>query len=1404
MGFKRIIHISDIHIRAGDSQVSRFKEYKRQIDNLLSSVKSFDPETSLVVLTGDIFEHKHTLGPSGQLLAQHLFRGLSSLFTTVVIRGNHDYRQDQPDEPDLINPFFQEESENLHYIDESGLHQFDNIEFGIVVVQDTLIRGAKGGINAELPEFPTPSEKSDELTHRIALFHGSVGGSLLQNGRPVEERNNYPLRTWIKGYDAVLLGDIHLQQVHSAKLKPGNDFLERKKQPLYVTSTYTLDTELCPWAYAGSLIQQNAGESPWGHGFIVWDLETSNITSYHLRNETGIVVVGLNELQEPRVKIRVGKKDHSLSIETATSLGWFPRSITLKFNPNARQQVQTILSLFEEANIKVLSTGFQDDVQQETEITVESKTILANDLSALNSPDEWIKFFSETTEWAEGEWSQWIRHPHLLSVPNEVFPPEIATKIQDRNTKFQKTTDVYLNGRDVRPPIRTFRIHYLEFSWLLCFGSQNYVNFDTFIKKVCLINGNNGSGKSSLLEILGIAIYGESFPSRYSKTFSASIINQHKPKEEHAAYTKICFSVDNKKYWIHRTFDPQQGNPKNVWQRYIRLIDNETGEIIKQNANTVNPWVKEHIGLYEHFLLTTIMTQSSDSDFFALDAKEQKAIIDSLLQLDVCETFRALLKEARLNHDYALTHLTTYESGLKGRVQTDYKAANISDLEDRLVQVSSQLEIVTEDLLKAKENLAGIPEKVFQYPLNYYESEYEKCSKIADVEREHIDITDIKEKRSRVKDRLAVLKSKKYVVTQNKSEKPEQSYDELEHKFNILKQQRNPIQNLRIYDKEAHNKWIQQNSTTPNKPQETVKELQKQQNQLKANLADYEIDEEEFKPISAKLLAGLEKQDTKLGQQLDQLDNDIKNNEKELARLKPSPQEEILVNKYKKASADLNEAFNCDYKEASKRMQDATALTQEAKHLQSELDSMGEELQTIATIKYNQKCDECTKNPYRSKKEQLLEKQHTLQKKLQNTKKHITETLQTTTPYAELMPIFKACENIYSDKIVTLLSSVERIKELQISLLSMKKSYAEKEEEREDIQYEDLKTVNEYYQIKSAYEEASKNLEAAKYHDELSEWFNSKAAYELETNILEIQMEMLTAYSHEFNELTHALATYDKFVQEEETVRQAAEKMEEYAGIIEAYPSFLQQKELEKQYKPLTQEEASLKVRIETAKERARDLEAANSINDLVQKFRLYLEGRTKQVTTMEQVFEQFTDQLYPLKVGPAIEDAVNAVLSTIELPRPIKLKAVWESGGFEWFMEDGDSIPPYEKCSGAQRFFAGFALRIAFGRMGASNMINSQFFLDEGFTACDVETMERVPSLLKGLLKDLDYMQTIFIVSHLDTLKTVADESIMITRGAQASRLQVGDHMDAPKGQIVRPEEEQKKRGRPKKSVAV
>ena len=143
MGYETILQISDIHIRAGDSQQSRYAEYEAQIDRLLVALNDYDEETTLVVVLGDIFHDKSKIGPSAQMLAQRLFNGLSRM-TTVVIRGNHDYRQDQPDEPDLIKPFFEHSVENLHYYDETGLFQLGDVEIGLVAVQDTLIRGAAG------------------------------------------------------------------------------------------------------------------------------------------------------------------------------------------------------------------------------------------------------------------------------------------------------------------------------------------------------------------------------------------------------------------------------------------------------------------------------------------------------------------------------------------------------------------------------------------------------------------------------------------------------------------------------------------------------------------------------------------------------------------------------------------------------------------------------------------------------------------------------------------------------------------------------------------------------------------------------------------------------------------------------------------------------------------------------------------------------------------------------------------------------------------------------------------------------------------------------------------------------------------------------------------------------------
>ena len=136
-----IIHISDIHIRSGDSTKSRYNEYISTFDNLYESISQQSIIDSVIVITGDIFHDKNMIGPSGLKIAIYLLQKLSSLTTVFVIRGNHDYRQDHPNEPDMISGLMSYDIPNVVYLDKTGIHTYKNISFGLVAIQDTLLYG---------------------------------------------------------------------------------------------------------------------------------------------------------------------------------------------------------------------------------------------------------------------------------------------------------------------------------------------------------------------------------------------------------------------------------------------------------------------------------------------------------------------------------------------------------------------------------------------------------------------------------------------------------------------------------------------------------------------------------------------------------------------------------------------------------------------------------------------------------------------------------------------------------------------------------------------------------------------------------------------------------------------------------------------------------------------------------------------------------------------------------------------------------------------------------------------------------------------------------------------------------------------------------------------------------------
>ena len=235
--YDKIYHISDIHIRNTEEHIHIYTHVFNNLYNYLDSVKS---ERSLIVITGDILHNKDRLTTTCETLCIDFFEKLSSMMTTVIIPGNHDFNEKSNNMEDSLSTIlYKREFKNLHYLKLSGVYRFNNILFGVSSLIDNKTINA-----SEILE--------DGL--KICLYHGSVANSKNSKGFEFSKSS----MTNFEGYDLVLLGDIHYFQ--------------------YLNEEKTM-------AYASSLISQNFSETDINHGVLIWDLSTKKSVYKPIHND---------------------------------------------------------------------------------------------------------------------------------------------------------------------------------------------------------------------------------------------------------------------------------------------------------------------------------------------------------------------------------------------------------------------------------------------------------------------------------------------------------------------------------------------------------------------------------------------------------------------------------------------------------------------------------------------------------------------------------------------------------------------------------------------------------------------------------------------------------------------------------------------------------------------------------------------------------------------------------------------------------------------------------------------------------------------------------------------------------------------------------------------------------------
>jgi len=242
MEIKRIIHLSDIHIRTFMLHDLYRELLEKLIDELYTELSDFEYDEIRIVITGDTVHQKISVSNELTMLVSWLLTELSLIGKVIIIPGNHDFLENNIDRLDSITPIVQTlRNDNVVYYKDYGVYKDNNINW---VVYSLFQHNTK-------PDF---KPNNDELF--IGLFHGPIEGMVTDLG--FKFTSGYDRLNFV-GCDVVLCGDIHKRQKFDI---PGGGF----------------------GVMIGSLIQQNYGETVNYHGYGILDVDTLKYVYKDLEN----------------------------------------------------------------------------------------------------------------------------------------------------------------------------------------------------------------------------------------------------------------------------------------------------------------------------------------------------------------------------------------------------------------------------------------------------------------------------------------------------------------------------------------------------------------------------------------------------------------------------------------------------------------------------------------------------------------------------------------------------------------------------------------------------------------------------------------------------------------------------------------------------------------------------------------------------------------------------------------------------------------------------------------------------------------------------------------------------------------------------------------------------------------
>jgi DNA repair exonuclease SbcCD ATPase subunit len=592
---------------------------------MFEEIKKRGTDDSIIYLAGDIAHAKLEMSPELVSEISWLFTECNKLCPTIVIAGNHDCNMNNADRLDVLTPIVDAlKLPNLTYLKDTQVYGIGDVDFAVFSIFDNK------------DNWP----KADTLfgNKKIALFHGPVDNSATDVGYVVSSRH---FTTEIfDGYDLALLGDIH------------------KRQEMISPSG-------CKVVYAGSLVQQNFGETLDKHGFLVWDLDTMTYEEVDIQNDYGYYTLDVDGGIVPDV----------------TDMPLYPR-----------------------LRVRITNTDTADTKRMMADITakygVEDFTIIRTDtFNKKKTNDREVRL--EVDSIAD------INHQNsLIGEYVERMMPFVTKEDLDGIEKINRDINSRIQPSELQRNISWKPIKF-DFSNMFSYGERNVINFDKVTGLMGLF-APNAQGKSSLFDAISFCLF-----DKCSRAYKASAIMNNRKADFHC---QLEFSVDGVTYGIRREGRTiNKGKNVKVDVDFWREGDSGRESLNGTERRDTNQVIETYVGRYEDFIMTALSLQANNALFIDKSQSERKDLMAQFMGLDIFDKLydtatndikdvNALIRNFRKT-DFT-SELAQKENDLNSkREEYDSLDAEKLELESRKSELDEQIVGLSQQIIPIQGNL---------------------------------------------------------------------------------------------------------------------------------------------------------------------------------------------------------------------------------------------------------------------------------------------------------------------------------------------------------------------------------------------------------------------------------------------------------------------------------------------------------------------------------------------------------------------------------------------------------------------------------------------------------------------------------------------------------------------------